>query len=53
MARILIVDDQDMMRDSLAEILVREGHEVVAATDGASASAQARRVSLRSPHHRS
>jgi DNA-binding NtrC family response regulator len=37
MARILIVDDQDMMRDSLAQILVREGHEVVAATDGAAA----------------
>src|SRR6204780_460840 len=40
MARILIVDDQDMMRDSLAQILVREGHEVVAATDGASACAR-------------
>jgi DNA-binding NtrC family response regulator len=40
MARILIVDDQDMMRDSLAQILVREGHEVVAATDGASAAAR-------------
>ncbi|MGD0540119.1 MAG: sigma-54 dependent transcriptional regulator [Tepidisphaeraceae bacterium] len=40
MARILIVDDQDMMRDSLAQILVREGHEVVAAVDGASATAR-------------
>ncbi len=40
MARILIVDDQDMMRDSLAQILVREGHEVVAAVDGASAVAR-------------
>jgi DNA-binding NtrC family response regulator len=40
MARILIVDDQDMMRDSLAQILVREGHEVVAATDGAAAAAR-------------
>ena len=37
MAKILVVDDQDMMRDSLAGILVREGHEVVAATDGAMA----------------
>jgi two-component system, NtrC family, response regulator HydG len=37
MARILIVDDQEMMRDSLAGILVREGHEVVAAGDGAAA----------------
>ena len=37
MARILVVDDQDMMRDSLAATLVREGHEVIAATDGAAA----------------
>ncbi len=43
MARILIVDDQDMMRDSLAQSLVREGHEVVAATDGSAAVARARR----------
>jgi DNA-binding NtrC family response regulator len=35
MARILVADDQEMMRDSLAGLLVREGHEVVAATDGA------------------
>jgi DNA-binding NtrC family response regulator len=35
MARILVVDDQEMMRDSLATTLVREGHEVVAAGDGA------------------
>src|SRR5438132_12027577 len=34
MARILIVDDQDVMRDSLAATLARQGHEVVAATDG-------------------
>ena len=32
--RILIVDDQEMMRDSLASLLAREGHEVVAAGDG-------------------
>ena len=50
MARILIVDDQDMMRDSLAQSLVREGHEVVAAPDGAAAAA--RRAVLRSAHHR-
>src|SRR5438270_395537 len=37
MARILIVDDQEMMRDSLATTLVREGHEVVAAGDGQAA----------------
>ncbi len=34
MARILIVDDTEMMRDSLASTLAREGHEVVAASDG-------------------
>jgi two-component system, NtrC family, response regulator HydG len=34
MARILICDDQEMMRDSLASLLAREGHEVVAAGDG-------------------
>src|SRR5690242_8158629 len=33
MARILVVDDQEMMRDSLAGTLVREGHEVVATGD--------------------
>src|SRR3954462_8020309 len=34
MAKILICDDQEMMRDSLAATLAREGHEVTAATDG-------------------
>ncbi len=34
MARILIADDQDLIRDSLAAILAREGHDIVAATDG-------------------
>jgi len=33
MAKILIVDDQEMMRDSLAGTLVREGHDVVASGD--------------------
>ena len=37
MARILVADDQEMMRDSLAGLLVREGHDVVAAADGAAA----------------
>ena len=37
MARILIVDDQEMMRDSLAATLAREGHEIVAAGDGQAA----------------
>jgi two-component system, NtrC family, response regulator HydG len=35
MAKILIVDDQEMMRDSLAATLAREGHEITAAGDGA------------------
>ena len=34
MARILVCDDQELMRDSLAAILARDGHEVVAAGDG-------------------
>ncbi len=34
MARILVVDDTEMMRDSLAATLARDGHEVVAAGDG-------------------
>ncbi len=42
MARILIVDDQEMMRDSLAATLVREGHEVVATGDGPAAVAVAK-----------
>jgi len=33
MAKILIVDDQEMIRDSLAGTLVREGHDVVACPD--------------------
>src|SRR3954449_3539728 len=37
MAKILVVDDQEMMRDSLAANLVREGHEVIAAGDGPAA----------------
>jgi DNA-binding NtrC family response regulator len=40
MAKILVVDDQEMMRDSLAGTLVREGHEVVACTDGPAAVAR-------------
>lgn len=37
MAKILVVDDQEMMRDSLAATLAREGHEVIAAGDGQAA----------------
>jgi DNA-binding NtrC family response regulator len=34
MARILVVDDQDMMRDSLTATLTRDGHEVICCVDG-------------------
>ncbi|MCH8344968.1 MAG: sigma-54-dependent Fis family transcriptional regulator, partial [Planctomycetes bacterium] len=37
MSRILVVDDKEMMRDSVATMLVRQGHSVVAAA-GASAA---------------
>ncbi|MDB5296005.1 MAG: hypothetical protein JWO31_1988, partial [Phycisphaerales bacterium] len=40
MAKILVCDDQEMMRDSLAAILARDGHEVVAAGDGPAAVAR-------------
>ena len=40
MPRILVVDDQEMMRDSLATTLARDGHEVVAAGDGQAAVAR-------------
>ena len=40
MARILVVDDAEMMRDSLAATLSREGHEVVACGDGPAAVAR-------------
>jgi two-component system response regulator HydG len=48
MAKILVVDDQEMMRDSLAANLAREGHEVIAAGDGAAAVArlQSQRMDL-------
>jgi CheY-like chemotaxis protein len=34
MARILIIDDEAMIRDLLVNILEREGYETVTATDG-------------------
>jgi len=37
MARILVVDDQELMRDSLATTLKREGHEVTACADAQTA----------------
>ena len=33
--RILVVDDEDNLRDVLVEVLKRDGHEVDSATDGA------------------
>ncbi len=37
MSRILVVDDKEMMRDSVAATLARKGHNVVAAATGAAA----------------
>jgi CheY-like chemotaxis protein len=34
MARILVIDDEQVVRDSLKKILRREGHEVLTAADG-------------------
>jgi len=47
MARILVVDDEEGIRSFLAEALVTEGHEVVAAADGEEAL---RRLGERSFH---
>ena len=33
MARILVVDDKELMRDGVATMLSRKGHSVVAASD--------------------
>lgn len=37
MARVLVVDDESDIRLALAEVLAEEGHQVVAARDGAEA----------------
>src|SRR5215212_7313573 len=37
MPRILVVDDQELMRDSLTATLTRAGHDVVACNDGPAA----------------
>lgn len=37
MARILVVDDDEMIRDTLCMMLVREGYEVCQAVDGSGA----------------
>ena len=34
MGRILVVDDKELMRDSVAAILSRKGHTVITAADG-------------------
>jgi two-component system cell cycle response regulator DivK len=41
MARILLVEDDAMVRDMLSRRLIWEGHQVVTATDGAQAVAMA------------
>jgi DNA-binding NtrC family response regulator len=40
MGKILVVDDKELMRDSVAAILSRKGHTVVTAPDGAAALAR-------------
>ncbi len=37
MAKILIIDDEDAVRSALARILIRDGHEIVEAGNGAEA----------------
>ena len=37
MARILLAEDEDVLRNYIARALVQDGHEVVAAADGAEA----------------
>ena len=37
MSRILVVDDKEMMRDSVARTLTRQGHTVITAPGGRSA----------------
>ena len=46
--RILVVDDEDNLRDVLVEVLKRDGHEVHSAADGAEAlrRAEAQRYDL-------
>jgi CheY-like chemotaxis protein len=46
MSTVLVVDDKEMMRDSVAQTLRRAGFEVVIATDGPAAL---RRSRARSP----
>ncbi len=35
-ASILIIDDEEVMRDSCRQVLLRQGHEIQTADDGAS-----------------
>ena len=34
MSRILVVDDEDILRDAICEALQRNGHDVVGSPDG-------------------
>lgn len=44
MAKVLVVEDNEMNRDMLSRRLIRQGYEVVEATDGEQAVATAKRV---------
>ena len=46
MGRILVVDDKELMRDSVAAILSRKGHMVVTAADASAALAFEDRVNI-------
>ena len=48
MTTILIVDDKEMMRDSVGSTLARRGHTVVGAPDGKTAR-ESPRASIQSP----
>ena len=38
MAKILVIDDEDQLRDLLQKLLTRDGHEICIAHDGSPAS---------------
>ena len=51
MAKIMVVDDSEVIRFQLKEDLTNEGHEVIEAYDGFERSACARTTFGRQAHH--